>query len=192
MTDQTGAVYRRSRGGVLRKIIDSGLFPSALRPRRTTASWPSAILGAVAGGMRALPTVRPSGAAVHQGSPASDLRERQGRTIFPETGRLDGVDYRVRGNLPAVGGIGGILVNPVRAGPSSASCQFRTAATHPLCFRRPRQSTLPGNISWRVRTPGLSGAPSFSAKRLPSSGMPVAPTSGGPIYQSVTLARRRS
>ena len=82
LTDQTGAVYLYSRDGMLRKVMDSGLFPNgiAVSPDNTLLAvgdfrgWPDVV--------RRLPERPDNGLpAMPEGSVAFDLQFGQGRDL---------------------------------------------------------------------------------------------------------------
>ena len=57
MSDRTGAIYQYSRDGVLRKVMDGGLFPNGIASPRTMALWRSATVWA---GGRGMPPSQPA------------------------------------------------------------------------------------------------------------------------------------
>jgi hypothetical protein len=57
MSDRAGAIYQYSRDGVLRKVMDGGLFPNGIASPRTMALWRSATVWA---GGRGMPPSQPA------------------------------------------------------------------------------------------------------------------------------------
>ena len=115
LTDQTGAVYQYSRDGMLRKIMDSGLFPNGI-----AVSPDNALLavGDFRGGRIWYSTFQ-NGPTMGcpqcpKDSSHSTFSSVKAGTFIPGNGGPDGMHYDVRGNLwAALAGLGGIIqINP--------------------------------------------------------------------------------
>ena len=111
LTDQTGAVYQYSRDGMLRKVMDSGLFPNgiAVSPENTLLA-----VGDFRGGRIWYSTFQNGptmGCPQCPKDPShSTFSSVKAGTFFPGNGGPDGMHYDVRGNLwTAVAGLGGII-----------------------------------------------------------------------------------
>lgn len=111
MSDRSGAIYQYSRDGVLRKVMDSGLFPNgiAVSPDNGVV----AIGDCLAGRMwYAAFTTGPT-----MGVPGStpdplhlNFAGVKAGTYMPGNGCPDGIHYDVKGNLwVAAGRLGGII-----------------------------------------------------------------------------------
>ena len=114
-TDQTGAVYLYSRDGMLRKIMDSSLFPNGI-----AVSPDDALLavGDFRGGRIWYSTFQNGptmGCPQCPKDPShSTFSSVKAGTFIPGNGGPDGMHYDVRGNLwAALAGLGGIIqINP--------------------------------------------------------------------------------
>ena len=114
-TDQTGAVYLYSRDGMLRKVMDSGLFPNGI-----AVSPDDALLavGDFRGGRIWYSTFQNGptmGCPQCPKDPShSTFSSVKAGTFIPGNGGPDGMHYDVRGNLwAALAGLGGIIqINP--------------------------------------------------------------------------------
>jgi gluconolactonase len=111
LTDQTGAVYLYSRDGMLRKIMDSGLFPNgiAVSPDDTLLA-----VGDFRGGRIWYSTFQngPSmGCPQCPKDPShSTFSSVKAGTFIPGNGGPDGMHYDVKGNLwAALASLGGII-----------------------------------------------------------------------------------
>jgi len=111
LTDQTGAVYLYSRDGMLRKIMDSGLFPNgiAVSPDNTLLA-----VGDFRGGRIWYSTFQngPSmGCPQCPKDPShSTFSSVKAGTFIPGNGGPDGMHYDVKGNLwAALATLGGII-----------------------------------------------------------------------------------
>jgi gluconolactonase len=102
LTDQTGAVYLYSRDGMLRKVMDSGLFPNGI-----AVSPDDALLTFQNGPTMGCPQCPKD--PTH-----STFGSVKAGTFMPGNGGPDGMRYDVRGNLWAASfGLGGIIqINP--------------------------------------------------------------------------------
>jgi gluconolactonase len=115
LTDQTGAVYLYSRDGMLRKVMDSGLFPNGI-----AVSPDDALLavGDFRGGRIWYSTFQNGptmGCPQCPKDPShSTFSSVKAGTFMPGNGGPDGMHYDVRGNLwAALAGLGGIIqINP--------------------------------------------------------------------------------
>jgi gluconolactonase len=115
LTDQTGAVYQYARDGMLRKVMDSGLFPNgiAVSPDNTLLA-----VGDFRGGRIWYSTFQNGptmGCPQCPKDPShSTFSSVKAGTFLPGNGGPDGMHYDVRGNLwVAVFGLGGIVqINP--------------------------------------------------------------------------------
>jgi gluconolactonase len=115
LTDQTGAVYQYARDGMLRKVMDSGLFPNgiAVSPDNTLLA-----VGDFRGGRIWYSTFQNGptmGCPQCPKDPShSTFSSVKAGTFLPGNGGPDGMHYDVRGNLwVAVAGLGGIVqINP--------------------------------------------------------------------------------
>jgi gluconolactonase len=111
LTDQTGAVYQYSRDGMLRKVMDSGLFPNgiAVSPDNTLLA-----VGDFRGGRIWYSTFQNGptmGCPQCPKDPShSTFSSVKAGTFIPGNGGPDGMHYDVRGNLwTALAGLGGII-----------------------------------------------------------------------------------
>jgi gluconolactonase len=111
LTDQTGAVYLYSRDGMLRKIMDSGLFPNgiAVSPDDSLLA-----VGDFRGGRVWYSTFQNGptlGCPQCPKDPShSTFSSVKAGTFIPGNGGPDGMHYDVRGNLwAALAGLGGII-----------------------------------------------------------------------------------
>jgi gluconolactonase len=111
LTDQTGAVYLYSRDGMLRKVMDSGLFPNGI-----AVSPDDALLavGDFRGGRIWYSTFQNGPTMGCPQCPKDPSHSTFGSvkagTFMPGNGGPDGMHYDVRGNLwAAVFGLGGII-----------------------------------------------------------------------------------
>jgi len=111
LTDQTGAVYQYARDGMLRKIMDSGLFPNgiALSPDDALLA-----VGDFRGGRIWYSTFQNGptmGCPQCPKDPShSTFSSVKAGTFMPGNGGPDGMHYDVRGNLwAAFAGLGGIV-----------------------------------------------------------------------------------
>ena len=115
LTDQTGAVYLYSRDGMLRKIMDSGLFPNgiAVSPDNNLLA-----VGDFRGGRVWYSTFQNGptlGCPQCPKDPShSTFSSVKAGTYVPGNGGPDGMHYDVKGNLwAALAGLGGIVeINP--------------------------------------------------------------------------------
>jgi len=115
LTDQTGGVYLYSRDGMLRKIMDSGLFPNgiAVSPDNNLLA-----VGDFRGGRVWYSTFQNGptlGCPQCPKDPShSTFSSVKDGTYVPGNGGPDGMHYDVKGNLwAAVAGLGGIVeINP--------------------------------------------------------------------------------
>jgi gluconolactonase len=115
LTDQTGAVYLYSRDGMLRKVMDSGLFPNGI-----AVSPDNALLavGDFRGGRIWYSTFQNGptmGCPQCPKDPShSTFSSVKAGTFIPGNGGPDGMHYDVHGNLwAALAGLGGIIqINP--------------------------------------------------------------------------------
>ena len=111
LTDQTGAVYHYSRDGMLRKIMDSGLFPNGI-----AVSHDNNLLavGDFRGGRIWYSTFQNGptmGCPQCPKDPShSTFSSVKAGTFIPGNGGPDGMHYDVKGNLwVALAGLGGII-----------------------------------------------------------------------------------
>jgi gluconolactonase len=111
LTDQTGAVYEYSRDGMLRKIMDSGLFPNgiAVSPDNNLLA-----VGDFRGGRIWYSTFQNGPTLGCPQCPKDPSHSTFGSvkagTFIPGNGGPDGMHYDVRGNLwAALAGLGGII-----------------------------------------------------------------------------------
>jgi gluconolactonase len=115
LTDQTGAVYLYSRDGMLRKVMDSALFPNgiAVSPDDNLLA-----VGDFRGGRIWYSTFQNGptlGCPQCPKDPShSTFSSVKAGTFMPGNGGPDGMHYDVRGNLwVALAGLGGIIqINP--------------------------------------------------------------------------------
>jgi gluconolactonase len=115
LTDQTGAVYLYSRDGMLRKIMDSGLFPNgiAVSPDNNLLA-----VGDFRGGRVWYSTFQNGPTLGCPQCPKDPSRSTfssvKAGTFIPGNGGPDGMHYDVKGNLwAALAGLGGIVeINP--------------------------------------------------------------------------------
>jgi gluconolactonase len=115
LTDQTGAVYLYSRDGMLRKIMDSGLFPNgiAVSPDNNLLA-----VGDFRGGRVWYSTFQNGPTLGCPQCPKDPSHSTFGSvkagTFIPGNGGPDGMHYDVHGNLwAALAGLGGIVeINP--------------------------------------------------------------------------------
>src|SRR5205809_878725 len=115
LTDQTGAVYQYSRDGMLRKIMDSGLFPNGI-----AVSHDNNLLavGDFRGGRIWYSTFQNGptmGCPQCPKDPShSTFSSVKAGTFIPGNGGPAGMQYDVKGNLwAALAGLGGIIqINP--------------------------------------------------------------------------------
>jgi gluconolactonase len=167
LTDQTGAVYLYSRDGMLRKVMDSGLFPNGI-----AVSPDDALLavGDFRGGRIWYGTFQNG---LTMGCPQcpkdpshSTFSSVKAGTFIPGNGGPDGMHYDVRGNLwAALAGLGGIIqVNPRGIILGFVPIPNNDAATTNFAFGGPDNQSiyLEGATSgtfWRFKTanPGLIG-----------------------------------
>jgi gluconolactonase len=111
ISDQTGAVYQYSRDGVLRRVMDTGLFPNgiAVSPNNAVLA-----IGDFRGG-RMLYAGFTTGPTVGCPQCSKDplhltFGSVKAGTYMPGNGGPDGIHYDVRGNLwAALAGLGGII-----------------------------------------------------------------------------------
>ena len=100
LTDQTGAVYQYSRDGMLRKVMDSGLFPNGIAVSPDNNGARHRRLQGRPHLVQHLPERPDDGLpAMPEGPAASDLCFSQGRHLRPGNGGPDGIHYDVHGNL---------------------------------------------------------------------------------------------
>jgi len=111
LTDQTGAVYQYARDGMLRKVMDSGLFPNgiAVSPDDTLLA-----VGDFRGGQiwySAFQNGPTMGCPQCPKDPShSTFSSVKAGTFIPGNGGPDGMHYDVKGNLwAALAGLGGII-----------------------------------------------------------------------------------
>ena len=111
LTDQTGAVYQYARDGMLRKVMDSGLFPNgiAVSPDDTLLA-----VGDFRGGQiwySAFQNGPTMGCPQCPKDPShSTFSSVKAGTFIPGNGGPEGMHYDVRGNLwAAFAGLGGII-----------------------------------------------------------------------------------
>jgi sugar lactone lactonase YvrE len=194
LTDQTGAVYLLSRDGMLRKVMDSGLFPNgiAVSPDDTLLA-----VGDFRGGRIWYSTFQNGPTMGCPQCPKDPSHSTFGSvkagTFIPGNGGPDGMHYDVRGNLwAALAGLGGIV--QINAWTHSRFCAGteRRHRNDQFCLWRPRQSVhlfgggdqrdllaLQGALSRADRTGGCAPAGATIGLSLPA---PVAPAAGAPIY----------
>jgi gluconolactonase len=167
LTDQTGAVYLYSRDGMLRKVMDSGLFPNGI-----AVSPDDALLavGDFRGGRVWYSTFQNGptlGCPQCPKDPShSTFSSVKAGTFMPGNGGPDGMHYDVRGNLwAALAGLGGIIqINPRGVILGFVPIPNNDAATTNFAFGGPDNQSiyLEGAISgtfWRFKAPypGLIG-----------------------------------
>jgi gluconolactonase len=167
LTDQTGAVYLYSRDGMLRKIMDSGLFPNGI-----AVSPDDALLavGDFRGGRIWYSTFQNGptmGCPQCPKDPShSTFSSVKAGTFMPGNGGPDGMHYDVRGNLwAALAGLGGIIqINPRGVILGFVPIPNNDAATTNFAFGGPDNQSiyLEGATSgtfWRFKAPypGLIG-----------------------------------
>jgi gluconolactonase len=167
LTDQTGAVYLLSRDGMLRKVMDSGLFPNGI-----AVSPDDALLavGDFRGGRVWYSTFQNGptmGCPQCPKDPShSTFSSVKAGTFMPGNGGPDGMHYDVRGNLwAALAGLGGIIqINPRGVILGFVPIPNNDAATTNFAFGGPDNQSiyLEGAISgtfWRFKAPypGLIG-----------------------------------
>jgi gluconolactonase len=176
MTDRTGAVYQYSRDCVLRKVIDSGLFPNgiALSPDDSLLA-----VGDFRGG-RTWYAGFSTGSTLGCPQCTKDplhltFASVKAGTYIPGNGDPDGIHYDVRGNLwAALAGIGGIAeIDPRGIILGFAPIPNGDNATTNFAFGGPEP---PGARS-------VAQLRQFGARCLLRRRMPVAPPSGAPIYR---------
>jgi gluconolactonase len=111
MSDRSGAVYQYSKDGVLRKVMDGGLFPNgiAVSPDNGTVAVGDCLggrmwyAGFVSGPTMGVPGSTPDPLHLTFGFVKAG-------TYMPGNGCPDGIHYDVKGNLwAAVGRLGGIV-----------------------------------------------------------------------------------
>jgi gluconolactonase len=167
LSDRTGAVYQYSRDGVLRRIMDSGLFPNgiAVSPDDNTLA-----VGDFRGG-RMWWAGFETGPSMGCPQCAKDplhltFAGVKAGTYFPGNGGPDGLHYDVKGNLwvglPGVGGIAevnprGLIVGfvPIPNGdPATTNFAFGGENNQQLYFEGASTGTF-----WRFKAPypGLIG-----------------------------------
>ena len=167
LTDQTGAVYQYSRDGMLRKVMDSGLFPNgiAVSPDNNLLA-----VGDFRGGRIWYSTFQNGptmGCPQCPKDPShSTFSSVKAGTFIPGNGGPDGMHYDVRGNLwAALAGLGGIVqINPRGIILGFVPIPNDDAATTNFAFGGPDNQYiyLMGAISgtfWRFKAPypGLIG-----------------------------------
>jgi gluconolactonase len=142
MSDRTGAIYQYSRDGVLRKVMDGGLFPNgiAVSPDNGTVA-----IGDCLGGRMwyAAFTTGPT-----MGIPGSTpdplhltFQGVKAGTYMPGNGCPDGIHYDVKGNPMGGGPARRHSRNrPARDHPGFRADPERRSRHHQLRLRRPRQS----------------------------------------------------
>ena len=167
LTDQTGAVYQYSRDGMLRKVMDSGLFPNgiAVSPDDTLLA-----VGDFRGGRMWYSTFQNGptmGCPQCPKDPShSTFSSVKAGTFMPGNGGPDGIHYDVKGNLwvasPPLGGV--LEINPRGVILGFVPIPNDDAATTNFAFGGPDNQYIyfEGAISgtfWRFKTsyPGLIG-----------------------------------
>ena len=167
LTDQTGAVYQYSRDGMLRKVMDSGLFPNGI-----AVSPDDALLavGDFRGGRIWYSTFQNGPTMGCPQCPKdashSTFSSVKAGTFMPGNGGPDGMHYDVKGNLwAALAGLGGIIqINPRGIILGFVPIPNSDAATTNFAFGGPDNQSiyLEGATSgtfWRFKAPypGLIG-----------------------------------
>jgi gluconolactonase len=167
LTDQTGAVYLYSRDGMLRKIMDSGLFPNGI-----AVSPDDALLavGDFSGGRIWYSTFQNGptmGCPQCPKDPShSTFSSVKAGTFMPGNGGPDGMHYDLKGNLwAALAGLGGIIqINPRGVILGFVPIPNNDTATTNFAFGGPDNQSiyLEGATSgtfWRFKAPypGLIG-----------------------------------
>ena len=141
MSDRTGAVYQYSRDGILRKMMDSGLFPNGIAVSPDDACSPSAISAGRIwySTFQNGPTM---GCPQCPKDPSHLTFVGQGGNLMPGNGGPDGMHYDVKGNLWAADG-------------RSRRHRRNRSARHHFRFRADTQQR-PRNNQFRLRRPRQS------------------------------------